>query len=207
MPSLRVTLRMRVERMRSRREAGAAAVEAVLVTPLFLLLIFGVVETGVAVMNWNAVHGAAREGARAASVNGSADRADFSVLTEVKERMRTATGDVRYVIVFKASNVQSDPPTACVVSAQSGGNGVADLCNVYYTADLARPSSDFSQGGATQADVKWPAYKRVDWMNGPVDLVGVHVVMNHYGFTGIIPKSNIGYTTVFAIEAATEDGE
>ncbi len=187
-------------------ERGAAAVEAAIVTPFFLLLIFGIVEASTAILNWNAVHGASREAARIASVGGANEVSDFLVLQEVKSRLRASVADLRYVIVFKAADVRQDPPAACTASAESGGTGVSNVCNVYRSADFARPEEDFSNGTSTQADQNWPAIDRVDWMNGPVDLVGVNLATNHQSLTGIIPSITLRYTTVFAVEASTEDG-
>lgn len=188
-------------------EGGAAAVEAALVTPFFLLLIFGIMESGAAVMNWNAIHGASREAARAASVGGTSESTDYDLLQEVTGRLRTSIADLRYVIVFKAADTQAEPPSGCVAAAESGGAGVTNLCNVYRTADFTKPPAAFSNGTAFQADNNWPALDRIDWMNGPVDLVGVHLATRHSSLTGIVPKVTLRYTTVFAIEAATEDGD
>jgi Flp pilus assembly protein TadG len=194
---------------RRRGEHGAAIVEAALITPLFLLIIFGILEVGVAVMSWNAAHGASREAARQASVAGSVEFADHSVLKEVKSRLNSPTSDLLYVIVFKANDAQSEPSAACLASAKSGGNGVSDPtapCNVYRKADYTVAETMFSAGLSTDKDVHWRAIDRVDWINGPVDHVGVTVFAKHNSLLGIIPSVTLRYTTVFAIEAATEEG-
>ncbi len=194
---------------RRRDERGAAIVEAALVTPLFLLIIFGILEVGVAVMSWNAVHGASREAARQASVAGSVEFADHSVLQEVKSRLNSPTSDLLYVIVFKANNAQAEPSAACIASAQSGGDGVTDPispCNVYRKTDYGVPATMFSAGVPTDRDIHWRAIDRVDWINGPVDHVGVTVFAKHNSLLGIIPSVTLRYTTVFAIEASTEEG-
>ncbi len=51
-----------------RLRAGSAMVEMVFVTPLLLLMLFGVIEFGIAFQRWQVVTNAAREGARAAAV-------------------------------------------------------------------------------------------------------------------------------------------
>ncbi len=201
-------LRGRTQRARTlRSESGAAAVEAVLVTPLFLLLIFGIIELGPFFLNWNGVHSAAREGARVASVDGAAPETDFAVLADVKERIRGSIGGINYVIVFKATTSTDDPPALCVANARGGGSGVDDLCNVYYTADFSRPVTEFGNGTGSAADFHWPAPERIDWSSGPVDLVGVHVNSEHKTLTGALPSATLQYTTVFAIEATTGEGE
>ena len=52
--------------MYGKSEDGQDIVEYVLVLPLLLLLVFGIVDFGIAVFNYNTVAYAAREGARAA---------------------------------------------------------------------------------------------------------------------------------------------
>ena len=51
-----------------RNEKGASAVEFALVLPIFLMLVFGIFQFGIAFNNWIAITHAAREGARLAAV-------------------------------------------------------------------------------------------------------------------------------------------
>ncbi len=181
-------------------------VEAVLVTPLFLLLVLGIIELGPLFMNWNAIHGASREGARVGSVAGTAPNADWQILADVARRRRASIARLNYVIVFKATTPNDDPPGPCLAQAGSGGSGIPNLCNVYYLADFFRPASDFGTGTGSAADAKWAALDRVDWSDGPPDLLGVHLSTRHDTLTGFVPSATLRYTTVFAIETKTETG-
>jgi Flp pilus assembly protein TadG len=58
-------------RPENRRRRGAALVEAALVLPLFLLIVLGMIDLGVAMFRNNALSQAARQGARKASVQGA----------------------------------------------------------------------------------------------------------------------------------------
>ena len=51
-----------------RNEKGASAVEFALVLPIFIMLVFGIFQFGIAFNNWIAITHAAREGARLAAV-------------------------------------------------------------------------------------------------------------------------------------------
>ena len=51
-----------------RNDKGASAVEFALVLPIFLMLVFGIFQFGIAFNNWIAITHAAREGARLAVV-------------------------------------------------------------------------------------------------------------------------------------------
>jgi Flp pilus assembly protein TadG len=57
---------------------GQALVEFALVLPIFLLLLFGLIDVGRLVYTWNALNQAAREGARYGSVAGWADSCNLS---------------------------------------------------------------------------------------------------------------------------------
>lgn len=65
-----------------RSERGAAAVEAALVLPLILLILFGTIQFGLAWFRAQNLEAAAREGARIAAINSTAG--------EITERVRTA---------------------------------------------------------------------------------------------------------------------
>jgi len=47
-----------------RTEAGTSTVEAVIVLPLMLVLMFGIIEFGISYTRWNSLTNAVREGAR-----------------------------------------------------------------------------------------------------------------------------------------------
>jgi hypothetical protein len=208
----------RMTTRRERSEAGASVVEAVLVTPLFLLLIFGIIELGAAFMNWNAIHGAAREGAHVGSVYGASPESDYMILQDVKGRLRASIAGVKYVIVFRAKTTTDDPPAECLQAAALGNSGFAELpdpidplaykirCNIYYVADFNRPKSAFG-ALVNPADAYWPATERTDWSDGPPDFVGVHIATTHKTLTGILPSGTLHYTTVFSIEPTTGEGK
>ncbi len=57
-------------------DSGAAAVEFALVVPFLLILMFGIVDFGLAMFSQNMVGNAAREGARTASLGGKQDETE-----------------------------------------------------------------------------------------------------------------------------------
>lgn len=56
-----------------KREEGAAAVEFAIVATLLMLLVFGVIEFGLWIAQYESMSSAAREGARVAAVRGDAN--------------------------------------------------------------------------------------------------------------------------------------
>ena len=63
-----------------RNRRGAAAVEMAIVTPVFLLLAFGIIEFGRGLMVSNLVTIATREGARQAIVDGSTNAEETAAI-------------------------------------------------------------------------------------------------------------------------------
>ena len=72
-------------RRRARREDGAAAVEFALIVGLLAMLIFGMMEFGLAFWQLQSLRAAAREGARVAAVGGDE--------TQIRDAVVGASGD------------------------------------------------------------------------------------------------------------------
>lgn len=83
-------------------ERGAAAVEAALVLPLILLILFGTVQFGLAWFRAQNLEAAAREGARLAAINYTSD--------DIKDRVAQAQSAFDPSLV--RSNTTIDPLTA-----------------------------------------------------------------------------------------------
>ena len=62
-----------------RGDAGAAAVEFALIVPILLILVFGIIDFGLAMYSQTMVGNAAREGVRTASLEGTQLNAEFAV--------------------------------------------------------------------------------------------------------------------------------
>jgi Flp pilus assembly protein TadG len=81
---------MRVDKNRRRRRRGAVALEAALVLPFLVLIIFGIIESGQVMTSEEVIASAAREGARLASLGGSTIGSSSSNgSTEVNYRVRS----------------------------------------------------------------------------------------------------------------------
>jgi Flp pilus assembly protein TadG len=80
-------------------ERGAAAVEFALVLPLLILLIFGIVAFSIAYNNKQALHAAAREGARLASLPTTTE-------TEIEDRV---TSSLEGVVTSSTPIIAIDP--------------------------------------------------------------------------------------------------
>ena len=88
-----------------RNEKGASAVEFALVLPIFIMLVFGIFQFGIAFNNWIAITHAAREGARLAAV-GQYD--------EQRVRDSAPSVDIQSISVSGQDGAVGDPVTVTV---------------------------------------------------------------------------------------------
>jgi len=121
-----------------------------------------------------------RAGAREASVQGRNADADYQVLQAVKSRTPGLdTNQIVRVVVFKATDPETQVPATCKTVS------VAGSCNSYSTADLARPSGDFT-GSGVAPDRFWPPSARKSAVSDPPDYIGVWVEVHHDGLTQFV---------------------
>jgi len=85
-------------------ERGAAFIEFLFAIPFLMIMVFGIVETGLA---WRAVvqvHSAVRAGARVASKDGNAASSDFDTLAAISAALPTDmkdSGSGIVIVIFK----------------------------------------------------------------------------------------------------------
>lgn len=181
----------RLASLRRRRrdgERGAALVEAALITPLFALLIFGILEFGLAFRDYLTVANVSRDSARGASAFGDEPYADWNIIQiAVQSSKGFRPNELQRVIVFDAGAVSGSifdsghPANACL----SRTTGIADVCNVYVASDLTRPKSDFGCRSDRNLDRYWCPTSREVRASGPPDYIGVYVRARHDYVTGL----------------------
>lgn len=95
-----------VVRFALRNERGTSAVELALVLSLLVLVLFGIIQFGIAYNRVQGLHAAVREGARLASVGGTH--------VEIRDRVRSAQSlfDASDVVVTTTPDAPSAPPCA-----------------------------------------------------------------------------------------------
>jgi Flp pilus assembly protein TadG len=112
-------------------ERGAAAVEFALVVPILIVMIFGMVDMGMAINAQAIVGNAAREGARAASFNGADTTATTNVVTSAtKSLIGTAPSTT---ITCQAVG------TATTIACSSASPGDSVVVKVAYTYKWLSP--------------------------------------------------------------------
>jgi Flp pilus assembly protein TadG len=89
--------------LRWRREEGAAAIEFALLTPLIIILVFGMIEFGVAFQAMQSFRAGTREGSRVAAVGA----------TPAEIRTAVQNGSSGSLVGLPDSAVTIDPPNGC----------------------------------------------------------------------------------------------
>ena len=201
-------------RARLRGDDGSVLAEAALMTPLFILLLFGVLEFGGAFRDYLTLANGSLAGTRQAAIQGNAADADWNIIQAVKKSMNAMPlWEINKVVVYRLSPIGANPgagqclttvcPTAPVpASCLSSINGVAGVCNVYGPTELAdnsatvpatwntcpvTPSQTYPASFfcPTTRNVLAPSANNV---NGP-DYVGVYVEITHKWITGLFGSS------------------
>lgn len=141
-------------RRRAHRHRGAAIVEAGLIFPLLMFLVFGIMEIGHLIGAYSSAANGVRAGGRMASVRGNLGNADQSTLERMAEETTAIrNGEIEYIIIWHAQRPDEEVPAACVAVAEGLGapntrsEGVAGLCNVY-----ARPQAPVTGAFAVASD-------------------------------------------------------
>ena len=103
--------------MRKLNERGAAATEFALLLPVFLMILFGIIEFGMIMYGREVVTNAAREGARAGIVQGPPKRTSGQITT-IANSYLTGTGINQADVTFTPAGVGLASPNTLTVTAQ-----------------------------------------------------------------------------------------
>lgn len=102
--------------MRKLNECGAAATEFALLLPVFLMILFGIIEFGMIMYGREVVTNAAREGARAGIVQGPPKRTSGEITT-IANNYLTGTGINQADVTFSPTGVGLANPSTLTVTA------------------------------------------------------------------------------------------
>jgi len=133
----------RITRRTGEGEGGQSLVEFTLVLPIFLLVLFAIIDFGMAFNAWITVTNSAREGARVGSVRAPSG--------DIEQRVRDTAGSLGDDLTVIVTNAEGDPgesvvvdvsyayslitPLADIMGMISGGS-IGDTLNLSSTADM-----------------------------------------------------------------------
>jgi hypothetical protein len=197
---------------RRRSERGASIVEAAFVTPVFLFLIFGIIESGFLFRNYLSVNSAALSGARAASVAGDDEDTDFLIVRTVAHGVEAmGVENLDFIVVYDAASPESTVPPSCL-----HGGSTTLSCNRFTKREFYL-SLESSPGVKTDwacepaaVDRFWcPTSRNSQVPTSPgdpeIDYVGVYVQANHQFITGFFgSESKLSSDRVIRLEPARD---
>jgi Flp pilus assembly protein TadG len=161
---------------RTTGERGAAAVEAAIVTPLVMALLFGIIELGFIFKDYVAVGGAVRAGVRIASANPRTSTfASLAAGNVARTGGAMNLRDVQQMWVYKVDTITDKPIgftdfancTVCVKFRWDTGTRAFVVTSDNWPASTQNACSSRSLGG-------------------PPDRIGVYVQLKHDAFTGLV---------------------
>jgi len=118
-----------------------------MVTPLFLMIIFGIMELGPTFFEWSSGKSAANDGARLESAVASSGTADYDSIRTMRNSLKNLGSKLDYVIVYKAKNLRdTTPPAQCIAQADAHLNDVAVTPVGYFQADAGSTVENFDWG-------------------------------------------------------------
>ena len=176
-----------------RSDEGAAIVEAALVTPVFVLLIFGILEFGTAFRDYLALANAVSAGARQESIQGDQVDADHASLQSIRSASSAfPLASIDYVVVWKAAGPDDAVPAACTTASRTVGSASdpeVGSCNRFTVDDVEDPDGADWECAPPDPIRYWcPSTRAVTLSanggSGP-DYVGVYVHMTHPYVTGL----------------------
>jgi len=181
-----------------RNQSGAALVEMAIALPLLVLLVFGIVEFGLAFQDRLTVSNGTQSAGRVAAALGNQEDADIAILQAVEQSLGilpNSGGDViSFVQIWKSNG-------SGVGTCRAPGNG-GPTCNWYkYDPNTACdwvpcPDPDVS-GGPHFGGGYIPGIpddlggRDVTLDDDGLDVVGVTVLFSHNWLTGVLPFSDI----------------
>ena len=180
-------------RARSRfGERGSAIIEAALATPVFFLMLFGVMEIGMLLRSDLTTTHASRDGARAASVFGREAETDFLVLQTIRHAINAiGVDDIEFVVIYRLASPTDAMDPACRTASQVG------ICNRYVRADFEL-ALDYTNGNPTPNFRCGPAAVDRFWCPGDrdssietADYVGVVIETEHEYITGFFGEDKL----------------
>lgn len=173
-------------------DRGATAVEAAIVTPVVMAMLFGIIEFGFFFKDYLAVAGGVRAGVRLASANPrNSSFAQNAADKVAASGQAMSLKDVQQLWVYKVDAVTDKPAgfsdfsdcTTCVKFTWDAGTKTFVTNNINgWLASSQNACSSSSMGG-------------------PPDRIGVYIQLRHNAFTGLVFNTiNISEASIMTLE-------
>lgn len=188
---------MNIVRSGTKNQRGTALVEMAIAAPLLILLVFGIMEFGLAFQVRLTVSNGTQSAGRVVAALGNAEDADIATLQAVEQSLGLLSGSgagiIKHVQIWRSDGLGS-PVSDCIAP----GNG-GDYCNWYEYKPLTtcrwEPCPDPAVPGFSFGGGYLPVNRDVTLNStGPdvgLDTVGVTVLFSHDWLTGVLPIPDV----------------
>jgi hypothetical protein len=169
------------------RSWGAALVEAAFITPVFMMMVLGIMEVGLAMNDDLALAHTVRAGTRVASASGNDLYADYGIIQAVKRESAAIPGtQIKLIVVYRASRFGEEPPGQCMLgNAINTGGTTGPACNVYTPDDFDEPKENWGCDEDFELDITWCPSTRVVARSAGPNYVGVWMKVEHKWVTNL----------------------
>lgn len=161
-------------------------------TPVFIVLVFGIIEFGQAYANYLSLGNLVTTAARQEAIQGNNMSADWLTLQSIKSAKNVLSiSKVQRIVVFEATGPTDSVPTACKTASQNVGGLTTPSpgsCNRFTATewnDVNGPSWTCSSNAIKNY---CPAYRTVTVAGSP-DYVGIWIEARHDFITGLFGRS------------------
>ncbi len=180
---------------RRRSQRGAVAVEAAIITPLFILLVFGIIEFGMVFKDFLAVTSSVRAGARMAS----AEPRNLNFAQDAADQVAREGGALNMSKIKELWVYKADPNVSVTNGAPLGGGGTFSNCTtcVKFVWNASTQKFDVKSGSPG-----WSAASQNACSGDAAhDRLGVYLVLDHPSITGLMFDSlDLKSHTVISLE-------
>ena len=180
-------------------DRGTALLETAVVAPVFLALVFGILEFGLLFKTYLTANDTVLDAARVGAVQGpnptsGGANGDFSVIKSVRDSTAGIDPqDIERIVIYRGRPSTAGSPMAQVPGVCKNGDAssVASACNVYDPIEafdaVQRGDTDyFVCDTGSEPSCGWDPDSRAD---GPravdIDYLGVYVQVDHDMITGL----------------------
>jgi Flp pilus assembly protein TadG len=171
------TLLARARARRERGQKGAVAIEAAILTPILLLLVFGIVEFGMLFKDWLAVTSSVRAGTRMASAEPRITTFAQDAANQVaNEAAALDMGNVEELWVYKAQTTGAN--AGYPVGGDSNFNACSACVKFHWNPSTKKFVAYSTTWTATAQNACTPDANH--------DSIGVYLRITHPGVTGLI---------------------
>jgi Flp pilus assembly protein TadG len=152
-------------------------VEAAFMLPVFIFLVFGIVEGGLLMRDNLTLAAMTTDAARSAAVFGNDAKADYGIIQQLKSSATAINiSQIERIVVFKATGPNDTLPTTCRDGTPQTG---ADACNVYGPSWLSSTDpTQFDCSATSPAKYYCPTDRKIA-VTSPPDYVGLFVRLRH----------------------------